>query len=510
MGTSKRFNSILSIINTDDIITYANRAFCELSEYTEEEILGKDYHDIMTFVQETSLREIIHHRLKVEKKIWRGVIKNTSRSGKPYYLDSTIKPILDENGDLVEYVALRHDVTAILNPYKQLDDLIESAKVPILILIKIEGFEDIKNFYSQKDLHLIEEKIAQSLFELFPRELSFDTIFSLKNGTYAFAKDKYECNVDEESLIKLLKVFQNMVQESHVSVGELDYDLSIIMSLSYGEAVFENARYGLEELEKSTQSFIVATDFVKQKHQKAEQNIKILKMVKTAIEEHKIISYFQPIVNNKTREIEKYESLVRLVDSEGNIISPYVFLNTAKKGKYYNQITSMVLDNSFEVLTKIGTDISINISSLDIEKEATREKIFYLLEEYKEFSHRVVLELLEDEEVKDFAVISDFIRKVKALGVKIAIDDFGSGYSNFSRLLEYQPDILKIDGSLVKDILTDSFALSIVKTMIKFAREQNLQIIAEYVENKEIYELLCELGVDYSQGYYFGKPEPLK
>ncbi len=202
--------------------------------------------------------------------------------------------------------------------------------------------------------------------------------------------------------------------------------------------------------------------------------------------------------------------MVRLIDSDNNIISPYFFLETAKKGKYYSQITDIVLENSFSMLRKIDKTISINLSVLDIEKRITRIKIYKLLDDYSDSLDRVIFELLEDEDVKDFKLIRTFIAKVKNMGVKIAIDDFGSGYSNFERLLDYQPDILKIDGSLVKNIATDKYSLNVVETIIGFAKKQNIEIIAEFVENEDIFNILNELGVDYSQGYYFGKPEALK
>ena len=154
-------------------------------------------------------------------------------------------------------------------------------------------------------------------------------------------------------------------------------------------------------------------------------------------------------------------------------------------------------------------DISINLSALDIEKPLTRKKLHALLETNAKDAHRIVFELLEDEQIKDFELIKEFIRDIKSYGAKIAIDDFGAGYSNFERLLNYQPDILKIDGSLVKNIETNSYSLSVVKTIVAFAKEQNIKIIAEYVENENIYNILYSLGVDYSQGYYFGKPDKL-
>lgn len=132
------------------------------------------------------------------------------------------------------------------------------------------------------------------------------------------------------------------------------------------------------------------------------------------------------------------------------------------------------------------------------------------MEKYKQYASRLVFELLEDESIKDFNVVKQFILDVKAYGVKIAIDDFGAGYSNYERLLDYQPDILKIDGCLIRDIETSSYSLSAVKSIVTFAKEQNLQTIAEYIENEAIFKIVKKLGVDYSQGYYFGKPEPLQ
>ncbi len=122
----------------------------------------------------------------------------------------------------------------------------------------------------------------------------------------------------------------------------------------------------------------------------------------------------------------------------------------------------------------------------------------------------MVFELLEDEEVKNFVLVRDFIKKIKSYGVKIAIDDFGVGYSNYERLLKYQPDILKIDGSLIENIESDDYSyLSALKSIVSFAKEQNIKTVAEFIENEAKFNIVRDLGIDYSQGYYFGRPEPL-
>lgn len=270
--------------------------------------------------------------------------------------------------------------------------------------------------------------------------------------------------------------------------------------------LYEDAKAGLDEALKKNIPVFNANDYSITHQIEAKKNLDVIKMVKIALENYKIVSYFQPIINNKTGEIEKYESLVRLVDEDENVITPYEFLNISKKGTYYNRITQRVLDNSFEILHSIKTELSINLSTLDIEKNETKEYIYILLNRYKTDTHRLVFELLEDENTKDFNSILEFIKTVKSFGVKIAIDDFGAGYSNFERLLDFDPDIIKIDGSLIKNITSNDYNKNVVETIVTFAKKQNMKVIAEYVETKEIFDYLHSIGVDYSQGYYFGKP----
>jgi len=273
--------------------------------------------------------------------------------------------------------------------------------------------------------------------------------------------------------------------------------------------LYEDAKSGLDTAVDKNLSICHANDFSIRDQIEAKKNLDVMKMVKKALDDYKILSYFQPIVNNKTQQVEKYESLVRLIDEDGSVVSPYEFLGVSKRGSYYNKITTRVLENSFEILKTIRTELSINLSTLDIEKNDTRELIYSLLETNKKDCNRLVFELLEDERVKDFATIKTFIQKVKSMGVSIAIDDFGAGYSNFERLLEFEPDLLKIDGSLIKNIITDKYSQNIVETIVAFAKRQNIKTIAEYVENQDIFDYLNNLGVDYSQGYYFGKPDYL-
>ena len=501
--------SIVSKADTNGHITYVNDSFCKLSGYTKDELIGQNHRVVQSHDNEDKVYQELWDTIKNKKEIWQGIFRNISKSGKSYYVKSTIKPILDNNEDIVEFIALMDDITDIMNPKKQLYDLAHSLDDTIIIVIKIEDFDDLNKYYGELLIAEIEENFTEVLLEFVPMMNDNDKMFALGNGEYALVKDKKKCKASIDEFIEKLKEFQFNVNDYIMKVNDIEYDLSILISFAHGEEALENAKYGLRELAVLNKSFIVATELSKRVHEEAKENMKILKMIKDALSNDKIVSYFQPIIDNKTKEIVKYESLVRLIDENNKVVSPFYFLDIAKRGKYYSRITSKVLENSFKALTNTKAEISINLSATDIEKRSTRNKIIELLNKYKDDTDRVVFELLEDEKIKDFKLFKSFITFVKSIGVKIAIDDFGTGYSNFERLLDYQPDILKIDGSLIKNIANNEFSLNVVETIVDFAKRQNIKIVAEYVENEEIFKILLDLDVDYSQGYYFGEPKSL-
>jgi len=503
-------SSIVSKANPDGKITFVNDKLCEVSGYSREELIGKR-HNIMKHPDNPFyIYEDLWNTISKKKETWEGVIKNKRKDGSAYYVMSYIKPILSNKGDITEYISIRHEVTEIMNQKKQLLDAIDSNSESLLVLSKIEDYSTLEKYYDNRTVQKIEDEFSKVILEFMPEGLEFKKVYHLDNGEYAFVK-KSNNNLNEDELKKQLNKFQENVSNAVLTIDHLEYDISVVLSYNIAsKEVLENAKYGLKEAIESKKSLICSKDYAQKEQVKALKNLRIIQMVKDAINSENIVTYFQPIINNKTKEVEKYESLVRLIDTNGEIVSPYVFIDLIKKGRYYPLVTNLVLEKSFASLKDTSCEISINLSVLDIEKMETRERIFTLIEEYKEDAHRIVFELLEDENAKDFNTIKEFITDVKYKGVKIAIDDFGSGYSNFERLIEFQPDILKIDASLIKNIETDMYSKTVVETIKSFAAKQNIQTVAEFVSSANIYNIVKDIGIDYSQGYHFGKPEPLK
>ena len=199
---------------------------------------------------------------------------------------------------------------------------------------------------------------------------------------------------------------------------------------------------------------------------------------------------------------------ITILKEGNNIYSPYIFLDIAKKVKFYHQLEKIMIEKAFKIAYEHNKHININLS---IEDVTNKEFVKYIEEELinKKIANLITFELLESESITDYKSVLFFIDIVKKLGSKIAIDDFGSGYSNFAYLVKLKPDYIKIDGSLVKNIHKDNNSLLITKSINQFAHSLNIKTVAEYVHCKEVLDILQELGIDEYQGFYFSEPKEI-
>jgi EAL domain-containing protein (putative c-di-GMP-specific phosphodiesterase class I) len=185
------------------------------------------------------------------------------------------------------------------------------------------------------------------------------------------------------------------------------------------------------------------------------------------------------------------------------------YLDILKESKYGFILTHIMIQKSCEIMQHKECSFSINLSINDIINPATITVILDTFTLYPNISSRIIFEILESEGIDDYQHLSNFIKNMKSHGCKIAIDDFGSGYSNFAHILNLDIDILKLDGSLIRNLTNDERTVRIVETIVNFSKQAGIQTIAEFVCDEEVYNSVKKLGIDYSQGYYTGKPEML-
>jgi len=225
--------------------------------------------------------------------------------------------------------------------------------------------------------------------------------------------------------------------------------------------------------------------------------------------EARIVPYFQGIRDNRRGEIIKYESLARL-DVNGKIYSPYFFIDIAKSSGFLFEITKIMIDKSFAYLADKDRNIvlSINITEDDLLSKTLQNHLLEGLKKYGLAPQQIVLEILEGVSSAGAKNNIKQLKELKELGFALAIDDFGVEYSNFERINELDVDFIKIDAKYIKNIDTNPKSYKIVKAITEFASSMGIKVIAEYVENESIQNIIEELNIEFSQGYYFSQPAP--
>ncbi len=510
---------IVTRTTPDGIITYANENFYKTSGFTEEEVIGKPHNIIRHPDNPKRLFENMWKSIQ-DKKSWRGHLKNRAKDGRSYWVDTHISPILDSQGEIVEFIAIRHEITTLLTQKMELQKIvitdaltglynrtalieeIKKHKKIACILINIDSFSQINDFYGQRFGDKVIKEFANLLETMLPNSKNYK-LFRLHSDEFvilAWNEEHYKIvelnNNILDDIVKKVLVIKNTSLTLNVTSGVSFEDQSNL--LSSADMSVKIAKRAALNTTIYDPSISLDTEY--------ENNMILTQKIKNAIANNKIIVYFQAIVDNHDKSVHRYETLVRLVDEDDKVIVPAQFLEIAKKSKLYKGLTRIIIKKSFEAFKDNKFEASINLCIDDILDRETYDYIMAMLKAYN-IADRIIFEIVESEGIENFEKVNEFITAVKALGCRIAIDDFGTGYSNFEYLMKLNVDYLKIDGSIIKNILTDEKSEIITSVIIEFAKKMKIQTIGEFVESKEIYEKITSMGIDKSQGYYFSEPK---
>jgi diguanylate cyclase (GGDEF)-like protein len=420
------------------------------------------------------------------------------RENKKYLI--TLQNELDEKALQVQQKYYLDEVTGLRNRNSLLKD-IKRFKPELLILIDINKFSVINDLYGNKAGDDVLRAVTKKLVNI-----------NIHGGLYKISADQFVfIKLTESSYYScdtFVKLIQKAINETtiNLNVNSLPVEIFISVTISASnlvevEKLFESADLALHYAKKTNQNFVIYSDEIDKKIN-SKKTFDAIKLVKNAFERDAVVPFFQPIIKDYERS---YECLVRIIDEEGKVISPYSFLDEIKGTSYYVNLTKTMIGKSFDYFSDKQCSFSINLSFEDISNGDIIEYLKMHLDKYQ-IASRFILEILESESIDNFKIVKDFISEMKSYGVRIAIDDFGSGYSNFSYLLELDPDYIKIDGSIMKNIATDEKSYTITKTIVKFSKELGIKTVGEFISTKEVYEIAQELGVEGKQGYYLGEP----
>jgi EAL domain-containing protein (putative c-di-GMP-specific phosphodiesterase class I)/GGDEF domain-containing protein len=227
-----------------------------------------------------------------------------------------------------------------------------------------------------------------------------------------------------------------------------------------------------------------------------------------AFKEQRLRLAFQPVIESKTGKTAHYEALFRIISQTGKISSGGALIPIAEKMGLIDMIDTMVMEMVIaELRHSTQVTIAFNVSNVTTEDAVWLDRISQLIKETPEIASRLIIELTETAVHRDLRRTAFFVASLQSLGCQVALDDFGSGYTSFRQLKALSVDMVKIDGIFVKDLAHSSDNRFFVKTLLDFSKAFGLTTVAEFVETGEIAKILMEMGVDYLQGYYFGKPE---
>jgi diguanylate cyclase (GGDEF)-like protein/PAS domain S-box-containing protein len=523
---SKHLPDMLWAKDLDGKYLYANESICEnLLMANSDEVVGKC--DVFFATRERNKHP--------ENKNWHTfgelcfnsdvvVLENMKSmifeeygniKGELVYLEVHKAPLHDSNGRLIGTIGSGRDITAQimlekqnekLAYYDQLTGLPNRQKIIVdiskknptaCVIFNIDEFKEINDFFGTENGDRILKDIA-----LWFSKLDFET-YRIDGDEFAILYyEDIALETIEHNVRNILSLFEEElfhVQEERVqitfSVGiaKEKYRLFTKTDIAVNYAKQNKIKIALYKENANIE-------------QQYKQNMAVATCIREALIDNRIICHYQPIMNLLTGEILKYETLVRMIDKDNNIIPPIEFLNISKKTKLYPHITAEVIHQACNIFKNREERFSVNLSIDDIKDANTVQEIIRTIIKTKTAS-RIIFEILESEGIENYEEVINFITQIKALGAEIAIDDFGTGYSNFEHILKLNVDYIKIDGSLIRGMRDNNKHKIIVETIVDFAKKVGSKTIAEFVSDEATFLIVKEIGIDFSQGYYTGKPD---
>ncbi len=398
----------------------------------------------------------------------------------------------------------KDELTGLLNRNALIDKLTTTTDTSTLFLIDISDFKTINELYGVSSGNYILKQMGDIITKM--ASIKQMTAFRISSDEFVL----FSYNTTKALDLDMVQEIFIAIKEQRFIIDDLDVlvDVDINIGAAYGKKVsLEKVDMALKNARTKHLDYVIYSEEIDTK----KDTTKIVQVKRDtiyALENNNIVPYFQPIVD-KDENIIKYEALMRMIKLDSGkqeLILPFYFLELSFKFNLYSKLSKTIIKQSFEVLKTTDKLISINLAPSDILDTTMNNYVINTLTTCVN-PQQIVVEITENEDITDFELIKKFILDVKATGAKIAIDDFGSGYANYTHIFELKPDYIKIDGTLIKDIVTNKDNQIFVKTIISMSKELGIKTIAEYVHSKEVFELVKSYGVDEFQGYYFGQAQ---
>ena len=535
-------------VNEELNFTYVSPGITRVMGYEPQEMIGNLQFEMLFDKESDPTRDLIETRVQRHQPYRDIEFWTRSKDGERMCLRISGVPVLNEEQHFSGYRGVATNITAskidrdnmyrlattdhltgLLNRRRFMEELDRSVSLAkrhktqgVLMFIDLDRFKEINDTHG----HEAGDDILRGVTNILKRSFrSTDIIARLGGDEFAIIMHNLDVNGAREKV-------QEVIDE--INAFEVDYNgarLSVTMSI--GMVVYPQE-------DKDSDSLMMAADLAMYRAKDMGRNrmyvdaeggggeeaidsvraqLKWVNRLRTCLETGDFEMHFQPIVSAKKRARPLFEALLRIYDEEGNVGSPAIYIDAAEHFGLIQQLDLCVVDRCFQMQHDlheqgIDVDFSINLSSRSLGDTEVMQALRDLLQKYDLDPNRILLEVTETMAIHDPSAFRDlgeihaFISELRRLGFRFAIDDFGTGFSSFNYIRQLPVDVVKIDGSFVKDLETSKEDRMFIESMVMLCKGLGIQTIAEFVENEKIVKILDDIGVDYAQGWHLGRPLP--
>jgi len=532
------------LVSREHKILEVNQALCEMLGYSEAELLSKSFTDI-------TYKDDVSKSLDLHQKLFNGEIEKYNfdkryvhKDGYPIWVQLNVSILHGKDDKLIHAIGQIQDITESRELSEELSYQAHHDELTGLVnrrefnnrlerVLKTIDKEETENALCYMDLdqfkvvndtcgHIGGDELLKQLATLLQANIrQRDTLARLGGDEFGVLMER--CSMERaegvaSNLHKAISDFRFIWEGKTFNIG-----------VSIGLVPVNSASGSMTEiLKQADTTCYAAKDAGRNRihiyHDEDEElalrhgEMQWVSKINQALEDNRFHLVYQSIVplENDVNEGEHYELLIRMTDEGNKVISPGSFLPAAERYNITPKLDRWVINTAFNWFANNPQHLnnlyqcSINISGLSLGNEDLQNFIIQQLDEYSIPANKICFEITETAAISKLTSATSFIKILREVGCKFALDDFGSGLSSFAYLKNLPVDYLKIDGVFVKDILDDPIDLAMVRSINEIGHVMGKKTIAKFIENREIFDKLKEIGVDYAQGFGVAMPKPIE